>query len=762
MMNQIDEESKNQGKIEELSQSRDLLDQILNGMYERLMVIDQDFVIKDVNNYFLDHYKFKRKEVIGHHCYEITHQLNHPCFEDEHDCPVKTVFKTAKPVNMEHIHFDHKGNKIIEEINSFPIFDKDGNVELTVELLYDITERKHSEHALRESEDRYRTISELISDFVYAIRVDPDGTNIAEWSTETLHRVIGMNHAELLEHGGWKEIIHPDDLSIVIQRQQDLASGKSDVSEYRVVTKSGEIRWVRDYAYPIWDNTQKRIVNIYGAAQDITERKRAEEALRKSKERFEDIVNLLPEAVFEIDLDGNFTYANQRAFELSGYTQKDINKGLNAMQLIIPKDRKRAKENIRRVYNGEKLGINEYILTRKNGTTFPALIHSAVNLHDGKPQGLRGIIIDISDRKQAEEALRESEERFRSIAEGSFDIIFMLSPEQKFTYISPAVERIMGYSPELLTGKSIKNFILKSEVFKLKNLQEQLSHARFIEGLEIGGQSKNGHILYLEVNINPIYKNNKLFGYQGVARDITERKHAEEEMKKRLMKFKLEEGDTYLAKERTPTLVIEAYKELIKIGYNGIIISRTPEKDFNNFENDDIKFYWLAEKTTTNSILPNLNRIEEIIEDLPNRNIILIDRLDYLFSKHGFKKMLRLVHHLKDLAIIKNFIILLSIDPSTLSVQELRLLEKETSEIETIRRTELPQHLIDILKFIYHQNTMGSKPSYTEIGDILSLSKPTVRKRVRSLISGGFINENSRGRSKVLDLNERGKNIFQK
>jgi DNA-binding MarR family transcriptional regulator len=320
----------------------------------------------------------------------------------------------------------------------------------------------------------------------------------------------------------------------------------------------------------------------------------------------------------------------------------------------------------------------------------------------------------------------------------------------------------MGYSPDILIGKSIKNFLLKSELFKLENVQAQLSNAKFIKGLELRGQSKNGHIRYFEVNINPIYKNNKLFGYQGIARDITERKHAEEEMKKRLMKFKLEEGNTYLAKERTPTLAIEAYKELIKIGYNGIIISRTPEKDFNNFENDDIKFLWLAEKTTTNSILPNLNRIEETIESLPNRNIILIDRLDYLFSKHGFKKILMLVHHLKDLAIINNFIILLSIDPSTLSNQELRLLEKETNEIETIRRTELPQHLIDILKFIYHQNTMGTKPSYTEIGDILSLSKPTVRKRVRSLISGGFINENSRGRSKVLDLNARRKNIFQK
>jgi PAS domain S-box-containing protein len=530
------------------------------------------------------------------------------------------------PVKGQERHF----NNII-----VPIQDKE-QINGIVGINIDITERKHTEEALRKSEERYRTISELISDFVYAIRVEPDGTNISEWSTETLNRIIGVSHAELVEGGGWKNVIHPDDLPIVIKRQKLLAKGKSFVSEYRVITKTGEVHWVRDYAHPVWDADDGRVIYIYGAAQDITE------------------------------------------------------------------------------------------------------------------------------RKEVEDALRKSEERFRSIAENSFDIIFIMNSDRKLTYVSPSVERILGYNPKSIIGNHAKKYLNKLDIPKVKKVRDELMKGKEIEGFELDIMGKNSSIVHFEVNIIPIYTNNELSGFQGIAKDITDRKNAEEEMRKRLMKFNLEEGEVYLVKERTPTLAIEAYKDLLKVGYNGLVISRTTEKDFSKFIENDIEFLWLSEKKTKNSMIPDLKKIETRIERLPNRKIVLIDRLDYLITKHGFKKVLMFVHHLKDLAVIHNYLIIISVDQSTLDLQELRLLEKETAEIESLYESGLPQDLTDILKYIYQQNISGIKPSYTEIGTDQKLSKPTARKRIRQLISGGYLNEYLKGRCRVLDLNERGKKIFFK
>jgi PAS domain S-box-containing protein len=153
-----------------------------------------------------------------------------------------------------------------------------------VRYLLQMTEMQ--EH-LREKEERYRIVSTTISDYAYAYGVNPDGSLVKEWSTKAFETITGYAHSEL-DGNGWSQLIHPADDEVTRRRYQRLINGEKDVSEFRIVTKTGEVRWLLDHAQPVFDERTGRIVRIYGAAQDITERKRTEELLLAQTEELQE------------------------------------------------------------------------------------------------------------------------------------------------------------------------------------------------------------------------------------------------------------------------------------------------------------------------------------------------------------------------------------------------------------------------------------------------------------------------------------------
>ncbi|MBI4834848.1 MAG: PAS domain S-box protein [Planctomycetes bacterium] len=158
----------------DLAKSRDYLDRILNGMYEAVMVVDRDHIIRDVNNCFLNLYKVTRKEVIGKHCYVIGHRLHKPCGHTI-KCPRKEVFEGKKAVQAEHIHFDGNGNEVIIEIYAFPLLEENGKVKLMVEIHHDITKRKKAEEEVkRKLTQLHRSLEQTINSLALAGEVrDP-------------------------------------------------------------------------------------------------------------------------------------------------------------------------------------------------------------------------------------------------------------------------------------------------------------------------------------------------------------------------------------------------------------------------------------------------------------------------------------------------------------------------------------------------------------------------------------------------------------
>ncbi len=152
-----------------------------------------------------------------------------------------------------------------------------GRVTWVCGAVQEVTDRKKAEDALRESEERYRVVSSLISDFAYAFAVAPDGALAREWVTGAIEEMTGYTVAEFMAHETWSPVCHPDDKPEVDRQLRVLLDGWPAAVDFRMVRKDGSTRWVRDYARAEKDPSSGRVVRIYGAVQDISQRKEAEE-----------------------------------------------------------------------------------------------------------------------------------------------------------------------------------------------------------------------------------------------------------------------------------------------------------------------------------------------------------------------------------------------------------------------------------------------------------------------------------------------------
>jgi PAS domain S-box-containing protein len=180
--------------------------------------------------------------------------------------------------------------------------------------------------------------------------------------------------------------------------------------------------------------------------------KRCDSTDPHSQSRFDAFVELLPQTVFECDIDGRITYANPWAFTAYGYSQTDFERGLHALDLVIDDDRERAARALRAVFSGGATG-NPYTARRKDGQTFPVVIHSAPVFIDGKPVGLRGIIVDLSEQKRVEETLRASENLYRTVFENTGNATILIDEADTILVANSEWIRLCECTKEAIEGK---------------------------------------------------------------------------------------------------------------------------------------------------------------------------------------------------------------------------------------------------------------------------------------------------------------------
>ena len=315
----------------------------------------------------------------------------------------------------------------------------------------DITQIRKTEEALRESEGKFRAAIEQSADNIYIM--DIDTMNFID-SSPSLQLSLGYSSEEMSNLTAYDFIDHPRE---DIDRKLELImeNGQAFIGERQYRRKDGTQFDVEVNGSIITYGGKTALCVV---SRDITERKKINQELRESQERFRSLTDLLPESIFEADLDLQITFANQRAFETFGYTREDFDNGLNAMNMIVPEDRERVQNNMRDRVSGNEIGLKEYSALRKDGSTFPILYHASLIFKDRRPIGIRGLLIDITNLKEAEKALRESEERYRGYIDHAPHGVFVTDPEGNYLDVNEAACRITGYSRDEILSMNVAEF----------------------------------------------------------------------------------------------------------------------------------------------------------------------------------------------------------------------------------------------------------------------------------------------------------------
>ena len=436
---------------------------------------------------------------------------------DPHDRDMITsLLKEKDEVNNIEVPFKKRDGSTVWNRLSAKIIPDKGWIEGVLE---DITERKHAENALRESEERYRRIIENMLDIFYRsdlngrlIMISPSGVALLGYDSE--NDLIGKDIANTFYY-------NPEERKKILSILQE----KGEVKDFEVTLKHKDgspIQIAASSRY--YRDDQGNILGVEGIFRDIRDRKKAEAKQRKNERQMRAILDACTETIFLMDLEGNVLFANEMTAQRLGMDLKTLLLRKDLFSLIPPDVAKSRKQQVAQVIN---TGDHVHFEDERQGRTILNSVYPVLE-ENGQIKQLAVYSMDITDRKEAENALMESEERYRSLFENNHAVMLLIDPDNGVVQdANPAACAYYGWPREEMQGKKINeiNTLTTEEIYNEMQLARTQKRNHFF----FKHRRADGMIRDVEVFSGPISLEGQSLLYS-IVHDISERKRLEEEL----------------------------------------------------------------------------------------------------------------------------------------------------------------------------------------------------------------------------------------
>jgi PAS domain S-box-containing protein len=473
-----------------------------------------------------------------------------------------------------------------------------GSIRRMAGIVQDITERKRDEEALKKAHDTLEVkVKERTSELEQAYMELKDNerslaeaqemahlgnwernfvTNKLHWSDE-MYRIFGLNPQESeVNYGLFLNYVHPDDRDYVDNTfKESLNGGVPTIIDFRIILANGEERTAHSKVEVVFDDNNKP-VRIRGITQDITQNKKAEEKIQN----LANIVESSNDAIGTMSLDGIITSWNKGSEQVYGYSAKEI--FMKPGSILIPQySDEETRKLIEMVKQGIKVNNYETSRLRKDGKTIDVSLNlSPVFDVFGKLTAISIIARDITERKRAEEKLRESEDKCRSIVETANEGISTTNNEGALSYVNKQMADMLGYTIEEIVGRNIWDFV-EEEVKPIVTKKFERRRQGVTESFDFKLKRKDGSPLWVLINSRSFFDDNgKFIGYLNMHTDITERKKADEKLRESEEKYRnivetASEGILITNDENIATYVNKKFADVLRYTPEEIISRST-------------------------------------------------------------------------------------------------------------------------------------------------------------------------------------------
>ncbi|MDQ3110758.1 MAG: PAS domain S-box protein [Bacteroidota bacterium] len=429
-----------------------------------------------------------------------------------------------------------------------------------------------NENLFSSDRDLVNTVLGKIEEFVYFIEINSDGSKLVRYVGPQLKKILGITADHYItDTAGLVDRCHPDDLPGVYATARKLRTEKQQQTFiYRFLhAGSNEYVWLEETVFPQFDSEGKYTANL-GIIRNVSERIESDRALRESRMSLEKVLNTIDETIYHIDLRKDsgqrIKFVSESIETVFGISKEAF---LNDKDIFLKYYHPEDLEKIRitsEALQKEKLPKLYYYRFRRPGTNEYIWIEERVTPwfdEEGNLTEMFGVARDVTEQKTAEEKLIKSEERFRVVAQNASDMVFRYRffPEQRYVFVSPSAETIMGYTPEEFYADPflIQKITFPSDVRLLHNSTEEILAGRpeINSPMILRNIRKDGANIWTETRYNPTYDEaGRIIAIDGITRDITASKKSELEM----MESR------------------ESYKSLVEQNPDGIIIAGFDQK----------------------------------------------------------------------------------------------------------------------------------------------------------------------------------------